>query len=43
MDEVVLEFFDETVGEIRDIFAGISDERSETKESAGYNYWKGVY
>lgn len=43
VDEVVLEFFDETVGEIRDIFAGISDERSETKESAGYNYWKGVY
>lgn len=43
IDEVVLEFRNESPEEIEKIVAGIKDKRDPAKEKAGYNYWKGVY
>lgn len=43
IDQIVIEISDENEEKIREIIAGITEKKSETKENAGYNYWKGVY
>lgn len=43
IDEVVLEFNSESLQEIEKIINGIRETKDESKETLGYNYWKGVY
>lgn len=43
VDEVVLEFRNESLETIEKIVSGIRERRDLEKEKAGYNYWKGVY
>ncbi|MGL4980748.1 MAG: hypothetical protein ACRC40_02325 [Fusobacteriaceae bacterium] len=43
IDEVVLEFRNESVEEIEKIVKGISDIKNPEKQVSGYNYWKGVF
>ncbi|MGL6064815.1 MAG: DUF3656 domain-containing U32 family peptidase [Fusobacteriaceae bacterium] len=43
IDEVVLEFKNETLEEIEKIVTNIKERKDEGRESSGYNYWKGVF
>ncbi|MGL4945871.1 MAG: protease, partial [Fusobacteriaceae bacterium] len=43
VDEVVLEFRNESLEEIEKIVKGISDIKNPEKQVSGYNYWKGVF
>ncbi|MGL5124278.1 MAG: DUF3656 domain-containing U32 family peptidase [Fusobacteriaceae bacterium] len=43
IDEVVLEFKNETLEEIEKIVVEIKERKDEGRESSGYNYWKGVF
>lgn len=43
IDEVVLEFKNESSEEIEKIVTNIKDRKDEGRESSGYNYWKGVF